>query len=85
MPAGAARRHRLLPPVSREYHEPMPLESDAGYACPHCFESNYVAVDPSGGRRQRYVEDCPVCCNPISFDVGFDEEGEPVVFSAEPE
>jgi hypothetical protein len=63
----------------------MPLESDASYSCPHCFESNYVAVDPSGGRRQRYVEDCPVCCNPIAFDVGFDAEGEPIVFSAEAE
>jgi hypothetical protein len=65
--------------------EGMPLESDAAYHCPSCFEQNYVAVDPSGGRRQRFVEDCPVCCRPIAFEVGFDAEGEPVVFSAEAE
>jgi hypothetical protein len=33
--------------------------------------------------RQRFVEDCPVCCRPIAFEVGFDAEGDPVVFSAE--
>jgi hypothetical protein len=63
----------------------MPLESDAPYACPSCFETNYVAVDPSGGKRQRFTEDCPVCCRPIAFDAGFNGDGEAVVFSAEPE
>ena len=72
-----------LRPARLETKPAMPLESDAAYACPCCFEQNYVAVDPSGGRRQRFVEDCPVCCRPIAFDVGFDAEGEPVVFSAE--
>jgi hypothetical protein len=61
----------------------MPLESDAAYTCPRCFETNFIAVDPSGGRRQRFVEDCPVCCNPIAFEVGFGADGEPVVISAE--
>jgi len=42
-----------------------------------------VAVDPSGGRRQRFVEDCPVCCNPIEFAVTFDREGDAIVESAE--
>jgi len=42
----------------------MPLESDAAYTCPSCFELGYLAVDPSGGRRQTLVEDCPVCCRP---------------------
>jgi hypothetical protein len=61
----------------------VPLENDAAYACPACFETNYLAVDPSGGRRQRYVEDCPVCCRPIAFTVEVDAEGDPVVTSAE--
>ena len=71
-----------LRPSAPERSGTMPLESDAAYHCPSCFEQNYVAVDPSGGRRQRFVEDCPVCCRPIAFDVGFDAEGDPVVFSA---
>ena len=61
----------------------MPLENDAAYTCPSCFEENYVAVDPGGGRRQRYIEDCPVCCRPIEFVVTIDAEGDPIVESAE--
>ncbi len=61
----------------------MPLENDAAYTCPACFEQNYVAVDPGGGRRQKYIEDCPVCCRPIEFVVAIDHEGDPIVESAE--
>jgi hypothetical protein len=31
----------------------------------------------TAGREQRYVEDCPVCCNPNVIQVEFFEEGEP--------
>jgi hypothetical protein len=61
----------------------MPLESDAAYVCPACFERSYVAVDPSGGRRQRFVEDCPVCCRPIEFEAVIDREGDPMIERAE--
>jgi hypothetical protein len=61
----------------------MPLESEAAYTCPACFEQNFVGVDPSGGRRQRFVEDCPVCCRAIEFEIGFDAAGDPLVRSAE--
>ena len=61
----------------------MPLENDAAYRCPACFEQSFVAVDPSGGRRQRFVEDCPVCCRPIEFVVSVDHEGDLIVESAE--
>jgi hypothetical protein len=63
----------------------MPLETDAAYACPHCGERNYVGVDPSAGSRQRFVEDCPVCCSPIVFDVRVDADGDGLVESAERE
>ena len=69
-------------PPGRERRS-VPLESDAAYTCPRCSELNYVAVDPSGGRRQKFVEDCPVCCNPIEFAVTFDHEGDAIVESAE--
>jgi hypothetical protein len=61
----------------------MPLEAEASYTCPACFETNALGVDPSGGRRQRFVEDCPVCCRPIEFAVTFDAAGDPVVESCE--
>jgi hypothetical protein len=63
----------------------MPLESDAGYRCPVCFEENYVAVDASGGRRQRFVEDCPVCCRPLVFQTEIDHDGDATVVAVESE
>ena len=44
----------------------MPFEPDALYTCPSCNEENAVGVDPTAGRRQRFVEDCPVCCKPLA-------------------
>jgi hypothetical protein len=61
----------------------VPLESDAAYTCPSCFETNYVPVDPGGGRKQRFVDDCPVCIRPIVFVAEFDRDGEPTILSAE--
>lgn len=37
---------------------------EARFQCAGCGEWNDTAVDASGGRRQRYVEDCQVCCKP---------------------
>jgi len=63
----------------------VPLESDSGYTCPYCGEINYVGVDPTAGTRQRFVEDCPVCCSPIVFSVRVDADGDAVIESAEQE
>jgi hypothetical protein len=40
-------------------------------ACPYCGEGFDTVVDCSAGS-QRYVEDCPVCCRPIEFEVSVD-------------
>ena len=34
--------------------------------CPYCGESIDLGVDQAGGGVQEYVEDCQVCCRPIS-------------------
>ncbi|HEY6191737.1 MAG TPA: CPXCG motif-containing cysteine-rich protein [Bacteroidota bacterium] len=34
------------------------------YQCAYCGEENEISVDPSGGPRQSYTEDCSVCCRP---------------------
>jgi hypothetical protein len=60
----------------------MPLENEAAYVCHVCFEQNYVGVDPGGGRRQRFVEDCPVCCHPIEFEIALEPSGEATVLNA---
>ena len=61
----------------------VPLETDVMYECPMCFETNYIGIDPSGGRRQRFVEDCPVCCRPIDFEIVIDTDGDAVIVRAE--
>jgi hypothetical protein len=43
--------------------------------CPWCGESVELVIDSSAGRRQRYVEDCWVCCHPCVVSVVLDEDG----------
>ncbi|WP_106805139.1 MULTISPECIES: CPXCG motif-containing cysteine-rich protein [unclassified Pseudomonas] len=38
----------------------------ATYDCPYCGEVVETTVDLSGGD-QIYIEDCQVCCRPITF------------------
>ena len=49
----------------------------SGYVCAGCGEWNSTTVDESAGSRQRYVEDCQVCCKPnllrVSWDAGVEE------------
>jgi hypothetical protein len=42
--------------------------------CPYCGESFETPVDESAGS-QEYIEDCPVCCRPIEFqvEIGLDD------------
>ena len=39
--------------------------------CPYCGEWLEVFIDPSV-RRQEYIEDCQVCCRPITLPVTLD-------------
>jgi len=47
--------------------------------CDSCGEEIVVPIDLSAGSRQVYVEDCPVCCHPMTLVVEIDPEGEPRV------
>ena len=46
------------------------------YDCVFCGEENDVLVDPSGGRRQTFTEDCTVCCRPNLITLTFDDDGD---------
>lgn len=46
--------------------------------CPYCGEAIELLVDDSAGD-QRYIEDCQVCCRPITVVVVIDDDGEPHV------
>ncbi|MBM7130115.1 CPXCG motif-containing cysteine-rich protein [Dyella mobilis] len=42
--------------------------------CPYCGERIEIVIDASAGDQQ-YIEDCQVCCCPISVEVRIDEDG----------
>lgn len=46
--------------------------------CPYCGETISLVLDASAGA-QRYIEDCQVCCRPITVDLEVDAEGKPIV------
>ena len=46
------------------------------YECAFCGEENEVLVDPSGGSRQTFTEDCAVCCRPNLIALVVDEDGD---------
>ena len=43
--------------------------------CPYCGEVISLALDASAGA-QRYIEDCHVCCRPITVILTVDAEGD---------
>jgi len=55
--------------------ELLPVE----YPCPWCGEPNETLVDPTGGEKQEYVEDCAVCCRPATITVRIGGGGTPEV------
>lgn len=65
---GKKRRHRSAP--TRSAHQ------EATYICDSCGEEIIVPIDISAGTHQDYVEDCPVCCHPMTLHVDIDPDGE---------
>lgn len=51
------------------------LEGFVDVACPYCNESITVRFDLSAGA-QAYVEDCQVCCQPMSMSIRINEDGQ---------
>lgn len=49
--------------------------SDGSYVCQACGEEIVVPLDPTAGREQEYVEDCPVCCRPHVLTVHQEADG----------
>lgn len=51
------------------------------FQCPYCWEQISMLIDTSQ-RKQNYIEDCEICCNPIQIDVSCEDQ-EIVSFQAE--
>lgn len=48
--------------------------TEATVHCPYCAEPLEVLLDPQEAGQQ-YIEDCQVCCRPITFTVSIDAMG----------
>lgn len=46
--------------------------------CPYCGEITTLSIEACA-EDQRYIEDCSVCCRPMTVDVHVDEDGVPLV------
>jgi hypothetical protein len=44
-------------------------------ACPYCGETISLVLDTSAGE-QDYIEDCHVCCRPITVRLAVDADGD---------
>ena len=55
-------------------------DTEAEVTCPCCGEAVTVGLDPGGGTRQSYVEDCQVCCRPWRVEVTYDDNGAALVW-----
>ena len=53
------------------------------YECAFCGEENEVLVDPSGGRRQTFTEDCAVCCRPNLITLVMGDDGDVEIQAAQ--
>jgi hypothetical protein len=51
------------------------MQEPASYTCAHCGERIEIAVDPSAGPDQEYIEDCWVCCRPNYLRIVVDSAG----------
>lgn len=46
-------------------------QAERDISCPYCGETISVLIDGSV-LQQEYIEDCQVCCRPISFEVNIE-------------
>ena len=71
-----------MPPVCGKLRYPCfgdaPMLTPFDISCPYCGEPIEILVDASAGD-QHYIEDCQVCCRPITLSVRIDPDGEPQV------
>lgn len=57
-------------------------EEETFFTCPYCFETISFLLDRSVPGASHYVEDCEVCCHPITVSYNVSEDGTLENFSA---
>ena len=61
----------------------MHVEETYAFACPYCWQSTAIQLEMPHGVIE-LVEDCQVCCRPMTFFVTFDELDFTVSIATEP-
>jgi hypothetical protein len=56
------------------------MHDESSYVCDGCGEEIVVPIDLSQGAHQKYVEDCPVCCQANVIHVEIDDHGSVLVW-----
>jgi len=52
----------------------MSLLEELDVNCPYCGSAFAIEAEPAP-EAQRFIEDCPVCCSPIEFELHADPDG----------
>lgn len=52
------------------------MNEETSYVCGTCGEEIVITIDSSAGSRQKYVEDCPVCCRANVIHIEIDDRNE---------
>ncbi len=73
-----------LDPCSRQ-SDKKEVFNDAEFICAFCGMANAIAVDPTGGYRQQYVEDCQTCCRPNLLTIEIEPGTNETRVDADPE
>jgi hypothetical protein len=55
----------------------------SGFQCASCGEWNETTVDETAASRQRYVEDCQVCCKPNLLLITWNQGNGELMINAE--
>jgi transcription elongation factor Elf1 len=60
------------------------MELETTFVCAFCLHVNETTVDPTGGTRQEYVEDCQICCRPNLLQITVDPDARTAEITAVP-
>jgi transcription elongation factor Elf1 len=52
------------------------METEHFFTCPYCLEEISMVIELGAGG-QRYIEDCEVCCRPVS--ISYETDGSEVL------
>ena len=59
------------------------MEDEASFVCAYCLQINTIAIAPTGGNHQEFIEDCQVCCRPNQLRVEIHADSDDIEVEAE--